>query len=127
MNTADLPHNVAKLRLAFAAGTLLTPKAMSVAVGLRPREANMTAGMWARLFASREAALGAMTLGAGSDAAARKRILLINAAVDGVDAVMATLVARKTRSLRLFALAVPGAVASSVGHFLAAQQLAAEV
>ena len=46
----------------------------------------MTAGMWARLFASREAALGAITLGASSDPAARKRILLINAAVDGMDA-----------------------------------------
>ena len=83
--------------------------------------------MWARLFASREAALGAITLGAASDAAARKRILLINAAVDGMDALMATLVARKTHSLRLFAFLVPGAVVSSVGHFLAAQQVAAEV
>ena len=118
---------MARIRLAYAAGTLLTPKAMSVALGLRPREANVTAGMWARLFASREAALGAMTLGAGSDPGARKRILLINAAVDGVDALTATLVARKTRSLRLFAFAVPGAVASSVAHFLAAQQVAAEV
>jgi hypothetical protein len=127
MNTADLPQNVAKLRLAYAAGTLLTPKAMSVAVGLRRREANMAAGMWARLFASREAALGVITLGATSDPVARKRILLINAAVDGLDALTATLVARKTRSLRLFAFAVPGALASSVGHFLAAQQVAVEV
>ena len=126
MNTADLPQSVAKIRLAFAAGTLLTPKAMSAVIGLRPREGNMTAGMWARLFASREAALGALTLGASSEPEARKRILLINAAVDGMDALAATLVARKTRSLRLFALLVPGAVASSVGHFLAAQQVAAE-
>lgn len=126
MNTADLPQNVAKLRLVYAAGTLLTPKAMSVAVGLRRREANTAAGMWARLFASREAALGAITLGAVSDPAARKRILLVNAAVDGLDALTATLVARRTRSLRLFAFAVPGAVVSSVGHFLAAQQIAAE-
>lgn len=126
MNTAELPGNVARLRLAFAATTLLAPKAAACAIGVRPRDVNPAGAVWARLFATREAALGAVTLGAGSDPALRKRILLMNAAVDGIDALAAALVARKTRSLLLLLLVVPGALASSVGHLLAAQQVAAE-
>lgn len=123
MDTALLTRKMPYVRFGYAATALLAPKVATLAIVGRPGEMTQTAVGWAALFASREAALGAVTLESERlDPAARKKALLLNAAVDGLDSLAFLALGLRRRSL-LPLLIVPVGVASAVAHVQAARQL----
>jgi hypothetical protein len=124
MDLASIPKQIAYARLGYGAAALLTPKLAITAVGGKPSQMTPAAMAWAGAFASREAALGAMTLGSGDlDPATRRKVMLLNAAVDTVDAVVFIALAKRQRSILPLILALPAGVMSIVGHIQAAREL----
>lgn len=126
MDIALIPRKLPYARLGYAAAALFTPKLATVAIGAKPSEMTPAAMAWAALFASREAALGALTLESEHlDTAMRRKVLLANAAIDAIDTVaILALIRRQRSSLPLF-LIVPAGVLSVISHIQAAQQLGA--
>jgi hypothetical protein len=123
MDTALLPRKMPYIRFGYAVTALLVPKVATLAILGRPGEMTPTAVGWAALFASREAALGAVTLESERlDPATRKKALLLNAAVDGLDSLAFLALGLRRRSI-LPLLIVPVGVASAVAHIQAAQQV----
>ena len=120
-----LPRKMPYIRFGYAVTALLTPKVATLGILGKPGEMTPTAVGWAALFASREAALGAVTLESERlDPAARKKALLLNAAVDGLDSLAFLVLGLRRRSI-LPLLIVPVGVASAVAHIQAAQQVGA--
>lgn len=125
MNLASLTKQAAYARLGYAAAAFFTPRLATVAIGGRPSQVTPVAMGWAGVFASREAALGALSLGSeGVDAATRRKVLLLNAAVDAVDVAAIVALAKRQRSILPLLVALPVGVLSVVAHVQAAQQLA---
>jgi hypothetical protein len=117
---------IASTRIAYAAAALFTPKLATVMIGGKPSQLSPTGLAWAGAFASREAALGALTLASEeTDAATRRKVLLLNAAVDTIDCLSFLAFAKRQRSLWPLLIGAPGAVFAAYTHFQAAQQLAA--
>lgn len=124
MELASIPRKMAYARLGYAAAALFTPKLATAAIGAKPGQVTPAAMGWAGVFASREAALGALTLGSeGLDPAERRKVLLLNAAVDAVDVVAILALVKRQRSILPLFLAVPAGVLSVIAHVQAAQQL----
>jgi hypothetical protein len=96
----------------------------TAAIGARPSEMTPAAMAWAAVFASREAALAALTLESERlDPALRRKVLLANAAIDAVDTVAIFALMRRQRSILPLFLVVPVGVLSVISHLQAAQQL----
>lgn len=124
MELASIPRQVAYLRLGYGAAALLSPKLATVAIGGRPSQVTPVAMGWARVFGTRDMAFGVLTLSSEDvPPATRRKILLLEAAVDAVDALAMIALARRQRSILPLLLAVPPGLASAAAHFLAAQQL----
>ena len=126
MDTSSFPRMIAGARIGFAAAALFKPKMATVMIGGKPSQLTPMALGWAGAFASREAALGAVTLASEKiDPATRRKVLLLNAAVDALDTLSFLVLAKRQRSLMPLLVGAPGAVFSAYTHFQAAQQLAA--
>ena len=126
MDTASLPRMIACTRLAYAATALFTPKTATMMIGGRRSDLTPMAMGWAGAFAAREAALAAFTLGSENvDPASRRKVLLLNAAVDTLDSLSFLILAKRQRSLMPVLLGAPGAVFSAYSHFRAAQEISA--
>ena len=116
MDAAWIPQKMPYVRLGYAAMAPLTPKLAAVGIGAKPSGMTPAAMGWAGLFASREAALGALTLRSqGEGPAARRKVLLLNAAVDAVDTVAMLALARRQRSILPLLLA-PAGLLSAIAH-----------
>jgi hypothetical protein len=123
MDNAMLTRKMPYVRFGYAAAALLAPKVATLGILGKPGEMTPTAVGWAALFASREAALGAVTLESERlDPASRKKALLLNAAVDGLDSLAFLALGLRRRAI-LPLLMVPVGVASAVAHVQAAQQV----
>ncbi|MGH7536465.1 MAG: hypothetical protein ACREMG_12930 [Gemmatimonadales bacterium] len=119
-----MPKSVALARIGYAAMALATPKLASPFIGAKVGEVTPAAMGWAGYFASREAALGVLTLASeGCDSTSRRKVLLLNAAVDALDAVTAVLLTRRSRSIRPLLVALPAALMSVAAHVQEAQKL----
>jgi hypothetical protein len=126
MDISSFPRQIAYARLAYAAAAMLTPKAATVMVGGKPSEMTPMAMGWAGVFAAREGALAAVSLGSEqADPATRRKVLLLNAAVDTLDSLSFLVLAKRQRSLMPVLLGAPGAVFSAYSHFRAAQEISA--
>ena len=126
METATLPRMIACTRLAYAATAMFTPKTATLMVGGRRSDLTPMAMGWAGAFAAREAALATFTLASeDADPATRRKVLLLNAAVDTLDSVSFLVLAKRQRSLMPLILGAPGAVFSAYSHFRAAQEISA--
>jgi hypothetical protein len=126
MDTSSFPRMIAYARIGFAAAALFKPKVATVLIGGKPSQLTPMALAWAGGFASREAALGALTLGSeGLDTATRRKVLLVNAAVDTLDSLSFLVLAKRQRSLLPLLIGAPGSVLAAYSNFQAAQQLAA--
>lgn len=111
------------VRFGYAVAALFTPKLATAAILAKPSEMTPAAVSWAALFATREAALGAITLESERlDPATRRKVLLLNAAVDGVDAAAIFAFALRRRAIPLLLL-VPAGILSVMAHVQAAQEL----
>jgi hypothetical protein len=112
-------------RIGYAAAALFTPRVATVLIGGKPSQLTPTALAWAGAFASREAALGVVTLASeDADPSTRRKVLLMNAAVDTIDSLSFLVFAKRQRSLLPLLIGAPGAVFAAYTHFQAAQQLA---
>jgi len=60
-----------------------------------------------------------------ADPATRRKVLLLNAAVDTLDTLSFVVLAKRSRSLMPLLLGAPGAVFSAYAHYQAAQQITA--
>lgn len=128
MELALTPRHVAYARFGYAAAAFFTPRVATVALGGRPGQVTPAAMGWAGVFASREAALGALSLGTeGCDPGGRRKALLLNAAVDAVDAVAVVALARRQRSILPLIVALPAGLLSVAVHLQAARQLNTEI
>jgi hypothetical protein len=117
---------IACTRLAFAASAMFTPRTATVMIGGKRSQLTPMALGWAGAFAAREAALATFTLGSeDADPATRRKVLLLNAAVDTLDSLSFVVLAKRSRSLMPLILGAPGAVFSAYTHFQAAQQITA--
>jgi len=126
MEIALVPRQVAYARFGYAAAALFTPRLAAAAMGAKPSQMTPAAMGWAGVFASREAALGALTLGSEDlDPATRRKVLLLNAAVDAVDVVAIAALMKRQRSILPLFVAVPAGVMSIIAHVQAARQLSA--
>lgn len=126
MDYVDLTRKIAYLRLGYGIGAYLSPKAVTMAIGGRPSQVTPVAKGWARVFGTRDAALGVITLGSEDLApAVRRKLLLVQAAVDAVDAVAMVALAKRQGSKLPLLLAVPAGTAVVAVQVLAAQQLGA--
>lgn len=126
MDTSSHPRMLACARIGYAAAALFTPKVATVLIGAKPSQLTPTATGWAAVFASREAALGALTLASEDvDPATRRKVLLLNAAVDTLDSLSLLVLAKRQRSLWPLLVGAPAAVFAAYTHFQAARQLAA--
>ena len=115
---------IACTRIGFAAVALYAPKLATAFIGGKPSQMTPIAIGWAGAFASREAALGAVTLGSeAADPTCRRKVLLLNAAVDALDTLTFLALAKRQRSLLPILIGAPGAVFSAYTHYQAAQQL----
>lgn len=108
-STADV---LAIGRIAVGVGSLLAPGVSGRILGFPGEHLNATSRTMGRLFGIREIALGVFTLGALHGNAPKRVVYMINAGVDGGDAVVfaATLLGRRgiTRaSLGSLLVAVP--------------------
>ena len=111
------PRRVAYARFGYAAAALLTPRLAAAALGVRRSEMTPAAVAWAAVFASREAALGALSLaGERHGDPARRDAWRINAAVDALDVVSLLALARWRNQRRPLLVALPAAVASVAIH-----------
>jgi hypothetical protein len=125
MDLASIPKQMAYVRIGYAVAAFFTPKLATAAIGGRPSQVTPAAMGWAGVFASREAAMGALTLGSEDlDPATRRKVLLLNAAIDAVDVVAIVALAKRQRSILPLLLAVPVGVLSVVAHVQAARPLA---
>ena len=126
MDTASLPRMIACTRLVYAATAMFTPKTATMMIGGRRSDLTPMAMGWAGAFAAREAALAAFTLGSEEvDPATRRKVLLLNAAVDTLDSVSFLVLAKRQRSLMPILLGASGAVFSAYSHYRAAQEISA--
>jgi len=126
MDRASFPRMLALARLSYAGAAMFTPGAATLMIGGKRSQLTPMAMGWAGAFAAREAALAAFTLGSEDvDPATRRKVLLLNAAVDALDSVSFVVLAKRSRSLMPLLLGAPGAVFSAYTHFQAAQELAA--
>ncbi|HVW35550.1 MAG TPA: hypothetical protein VHL53_23665 [Acidimicrobiia bacterium] len=124
MDADDWPRRVAYARFGYAALALFTPRLAASSFGVRRSEMTPAAAAWAAVFASREAALGALSLSGqcrGGDACADA--WRINAAVDALDAVILVALARWRGQRRPLLVALPAAVASVAIHLRAVRRL----
>lgn len=119
-----IPRQMPYLRLGFSVAALLSPKVATTVFGGRPSQVTPVAKAWAAIFATREAALGAITLESDRlDPATRRKALLLNAAIDGIDTLSFLALVRRQRSLFPLLLVVPAGVVSVVAHVQAAREL----
>lgn len=126
MDPSSLPRMIACTRLAYAAAAMFSPKSATLMIGGKRSQLTPMAMAWAGAFAAREAALAVFTLGSeDADTATRRKVLLLNAAVDTLDSLSFVVLAKRSRSLMPLLLGAPGAVFSAYSHFQAAQQLSA--
>jgi hypothetical protein len=126
MDTASLPRMIACTRLVYAAAAMFTPKTATLMIGGRRSDLTPIAMGWAGAFAAREAALAAFTLGSEEvDPAARRKVLLLNAAVDTLDSLSFLVLAKRQRSLMPILLGAPGAAFSAYSHYRAAREISA--
>ena len=115
---------MAYARFGYAAAALFTPRLATAALGAKPSQMTPAAMGWAGVFASREAALGALTLGSEDlDPATRRKVLMLNAAVDAVDVLAVVALMKRQRSILPLFVAVPAGVMSIIAHVQAARQL----
>ena len=122
MDFASVPRKMAYARLGYAVAALFTPKLVTASLGAKPSQMTPAAMAWAGVFATREAALAVATLGSeGLDPATRRKVLLMNAAIDAVDTVAIFALVKRQRNILPLILAVPAGVFSAVAHFQAAQ------
>jgi len=125
MDSTALTRQMPYVRFGYAVTALVAPKVATLAVLGKPGEMTTTAVGWAALFASREAALGAVTLESERlDPATRRKALLLNAAVDGLDSLAFLALGLRRRKI-LPLLIVPVGLASVVAHVRAAQEVGA--
>lgn len=123
MEIAWIPQKMPYVRLGYAVAALFTPKLAAAAILAKPKEMTPAAVSWAALTATREAALGVVTLeGRRLDPVTRRKVLLLNAAVDGVDSLVFLAHGLRRRSI-LPLLAVPVGVLSAIAHVQAAREL----
>lgn len=119
-----LPRQVAYARFVYAALSLFTPRLAASTLGVATSEMTPAAVTWAAVFASREAALGALSLTSeGSEPTARRKALYLNVAVDAIDALSLLALARRHRQTRPLIVAVPAALTSTIIHLQAAQRI----
>src|SRR3954468_13542507 len=124
MDTAMLTRKMPYVRFGYAVASLLTPKVAAAAILAKPGEMTPAAVSWAALFATREAALGAITLESERlDPAIRKKVLLLNAAVDGIDSLAILALSLRRRSILPLMVLVPAGLFSAMAHVQAAQQV----
>lgn len=117
------PRTIAYARFGYAAASLFTPKLAAVSFGVKRSEMTPAAVAWAAVFASREAALGALSLmSERHDPQARRSALYLNAAVDTVDALSLLALARWHKQRRPLLVALPAALASIAVHLNAARR-----
>lgn len=126
MDFASAPRKMAYARLGYAVAALFTPRLATASLGAKPSQMTPAAVAWARVFATREAALAIASIGSEQiDPAIRRKVLLMNAAVDAVDSVALLALVKRQRNILPLILAVPAGVFSAVAHFQAARQLSA--
>jgi hypothetical protein len=126
MDFVDLTRKVAYLRIGYGIGAFLSPKAVTVAIGGRPSQVTPVAKGFARVFGTRDTALGVITLGSEDlDPAVRRKLLLVQAAVDAADGVAMVALAKRQGSRLPLLMAVPAGIAVVAVQILAAQQLGA--
>lgn len=124
METTAIPKTVAFARVGFAAMALLAPRLATQLIGAKIGEETPAAAGWAGLFASREAALGVLTLASEhSDTGSRRKVLLLNVAVETVDVLTVLTFVRRHRSIRPLFTLVPGGVVSALSHYNEAMKL----
>lgn len=125
----DLPLSVKGLtamRVGVGLVAIAAPSLFSRLFGLPPAEARTSmAIMGSSFFGIRELALAALTAGASTaEPRARRRLLLVNAATDGLDlAVLGARAVRQPALRRGVLLFGPGAVGSVVLHLRAAAKV----
>jgi hypothetical protein len=123
---ASVPRTIAYARLGYAVGAMFTPKLVTASLGAKPSQMTPAAMAWAGVFATREAALAAVTLTSEQlDPATRRKVLLANAAIDAVDTVAILALVKRQRNILPLLLAVPAGVFSAYSHYQAARQLGA--
>lgn len=126
MERASYPRMIAMARLGYAAAALFTPKLATVMIGARPSQLTPAALAWASAFATREAAVGAVTLATEHcDPSARRKVLLMNAAVDAVDTLSLLALAKHSRSVLPLLTGAPAAAVSALIHIQAARETTA--
>ncbi len=124
LDAASFPRKMAYLRLGYTVAALFTPKLATAAIGARPSQVTPAAMGWAAFFATREAALGVVTLESERlDVATRRKTLLLCAAVDGLDMLSVIALIRRQRSIVPLFMALPWGALSVIMHLRAAQQL----
>ncbi|MEO5678802.1 MAG: DUF4267 domain-containing protein [Acidimicrobiales bacterium] len=114
------------MRIGAGLVAIAAPSVLARLFGFRAAEArNPLAVSTATFFGVRELALAALTLGASrAEPRALRRLLLVNAATDGLDLLLVGGRAARQRNLRRgVALFGPGAALSVALHLRAAQQV----
>lgn len=116
--THSVVRAVAIGRVVTGIAAVLAPVPTASLFGFDRSELTPAARVLIRMFGGREIFLGAVTARiATADAATARHLLLLNIGVDAIDATAGTLVAVKSPTARrAFALIVPPAVASVLGH-----------
>ena len=124
MDFASLPKKMAFARLGYAVGSLLAPKLVTASLGAKPSQMTPAAMAWAGVFASRAAALGLATLSSEEfEPALRRKVLLMNAAIDAVDTVAIVALAKRQRNILPLVLVGPIGAISVYAHLQAARQV----